>query len=210
MGSFKLTVKLWIQRRLIDKAFPQWTLKKTIYSGSMIRYLLLLFTPGGRHSTISKSLNQTTHSQWFVKWFFSHYTFHHRYAKHNREGGRKNKRKNTDLGQLQAQERESVTLYILCAFVDSRGCVFCAKLLQSHQQCWHFHALVHPASVGQRVLAVAFLTSIDSLLCSASIYSMPPSADWLSRSSHGPSFPSLLRVSREISPSVLCVGFAPK
>ena len=34
-----------------------------------------------------------------------HYTFIYWYTKHNREGGRKNKRTNTDLGQLQAQER---------------------------------------------------------------------------------------------------------
>ena len=45
----------------------------------------------------------------------------------------KNKRTNTDLGQLQAQEREFVTLCILRAFVDYRGRVFCAKLLQKPQ-----------------------------------------------------------------------------
>ena len=35
-----------------------------------------------------------------------------------------------DLGQVQLQEREFVTLCILCAFVDYRGRVFRAKLLQ--------------------------------------------------------------------------------
>ena len=43
---------------------------------------------------------------------------------------KKNKRTNTVLGQLQAQEREFVTLCILCAFVDYRRRVFCAKLQQ--------------------------------------------------------------------------------
>ena len=37
---------------------------------------------------------------------------------------KKNKRTNTDLGQLQAQEREFVTLCILRAFVDYRGRVY--------------------------------------------------------------------------------------
>ena len=45
-------------------------------------------------------------------------------------GWNKKKRNNTDLGQLQAQEREFVTLCILRAIVDYRGRVFCAKLLQ--------------------------------------------------------------------------------
>ena len=34
--------------------------------------------------------------------------------------------------------------------------------------------LVNPASVGQQVLAVTFLTSVDSLLCPASIFSCLP------------------------------------
>ena len=40
----------------------------------------------------------------------------------------------------------------------------------------HLFALVNPTSVGQQVLAVVFLTSVDSLLCPADI-SLPPSAD---------------------------------
>ena len=43
---------------------------------------------------------------------------------------KKNKRTNTDLGQLQAQEREFVTLCNLRALVDYRRRVLCAKLLQ--------------------------------------------------------------------------------
>ena len=61
-----------------------------------------------------------------------YYTFLYGHTKYNREGGRKNKRTNTDLGQLQAREREFVTLCILCAFVDYRGRVFCTKPLESH------------------------------------------------------------------------------
>ena len=46
----------------------------------------------------------------------------------------KNKRTNTDLGQLQAQERGKSMWHCaaLRAFVDYRDRVFCAKLLQSH------------------------------------------------------------------------------
>ena len=82
----------------------------------------------------------------------------------------KKTRRNTDLVQLQTQERFVPDTF--CAafreFLDYRGRVFCAQLLQSHKQCWHLLALVNPASVGQQVLAVAFLTSVDSLLCPSS------------------------------------------
>ena len=91
-------------------------------------------------------------------------------------------------------------------------------------------ALVNPASVGQQVLAVAFLTSVDSLLFPTYIFSLPPSADCvilrtasssrlvssallcqlLSLSSLEPSFPPLLLVSREISSSGPLCGFRAK
>ena len=48
--------------------------------------------------------------------------------KYDRDGGRK--RTNTVLGQLQAQERQFVTLCILRTSVDYRRRVFCTKLLQ--------------------------------------------------------------------------------
>ena len=59
-----------------------------------------------------------------------YHTFLYGHIQYNKEGGRKNKRTNTDLGQLQAQERDFVTLCILRASVDDHGRVFCAKLLQ--------------------------------------------------------------------------------
>ena len=91
-------------------------------------------------------------------------------------------------------------------------------------------SLVNPASVGQQVLAVVFLTLVDSLRCHASIFSLPSSADcvfsrqlsqadgslwpsvvnWLSLSSLGPSFRPPFPVSREISPAGILCGFRAK
>ena len=125
---------------------------------------------------------------------------------------------------------EFVTLCILGAFVDYRRRVFCAKFQQSYKQYWHLLALGNPASVGQQVLAVAFLTSVDSLLCPTSIFYclllltvsfsgqlsqadwslLPYSVNWLSLSFLRPSFPPPLLVSPEISSTVLCVDLAPK
>ena len=59
-----------------------------------------------------------------------YHTFLYGHIKYNREGGRKNKRTNMELGQLQAQERELLTLCILRASVDSHRCVFYAKPLE--------------------------------------------------------------------------------
>ena len=59
------------------------------------------------------------------------------------------------------------------------GVYFAWNFYKSHKQCWHLLALFNPASVGQQVLAVTFITSVDSLLCPASICSLPPSADCL-------------------------------
>ena len=105
-----------------------------------------------------------------------------------------------DMGQLQAQEGGSLydTFCAFCAL--SRACTqmkLPQKLLLT---------LVNPASVGQQVFAVVFLTSVDSLLGPVSIFSLPPLADcvllwtaissrlfsssyvnWLSLSSLGPS-----------------------
>ena len=53
--------------------------------------------------------------------------------------------------------------------------VYSNEILTSPEQCCHLLALVNPASVGQQVLAVTFLTSVDSLLCPTSIFSLPPS-----------------------------------
>ena len=101
-----------------------------------------------------------------------YYTFHYRYSKHSLEDGRKRTSEhNTVLGQLQAQEREFVTLCILCAFVDYRRRVFCAKLQQKPLTMLTSPRVVNSASLGQQVSAVAFLTSVDSLLCPASIFS---------------------------------------
>ena len=129
----------------------------------------------------------------------------------------KNKRTNTELDQLQEQERGSLWH---CAFCELTWACTRTKF-------WHL-ALVNPASVGQQVLAVVFLTSVDSLLCPAFIFSLPPSADcvllWTAISSRLFCPPlstdslclpcdllSFLRFrSRGRSrPQALCVGFVP-
>ena len=66
-------------------------------------------------------------------------------------------------------------------------------------------ALVNPTTVGQQVLAVVFLTFVDSLLCPTSIFSQPPvlfclPSSILSLFSLRPSFSPPLLVSWEISP----------
>ena len=101
------------------------------------------------------------------------------------------------------------------------------EILTSHYQCWYLFALVNTASVGQQVWAVVFLTSVDSLLCPASIFSLPPSANcvllWTDTSSplfssvflcqlvlsvfSGTFLPLSHPVSREISPSDPLCGF---
>ena len=127
-----------------------------------------------------------------------YYTYIYRYAKHNREGGRKNKRTNTDLGQLQAQER-GILCDTFCAvprsFVDYHGRVFCAKLPKK--------PLAMLTSVDCVLLLL--LTAISNRLVSLALRCQMPSL-----SSLGPSFSPPLPVSREISPSVFCVDFAPK
>ena len=90
--------------------------------------------------TISKSLNQSTHGQWFVQWFLTRGITHfitdtQSSTERVREKEQTNKH---GLGQLQAQERWG--LYdtfraAFRAFVDYRRRVFCAKFLQSHEEC---------------------------------------------------------------------------
>ena len=73
----------------------------------------------------------------------------------------KNKRTNTDLGQLQAQER---SMWHFCAalraFAGYRGRVFARNFHKATRNANSFLALVSPASIGQQVLAVVFLTSV--------------------------------------------------
>ena len=154
-----------------------------------------------------------------------HYTFLYRYAKHNWEGGRKEKTNKHGLGLASsARKGKSVTLCILWANVS----VYSNEIVTSYLQCWHL-ALVNPASVGQQVLAVVFLTSVDSLLCPTSVFSLPPSSDCviLCTAISSQLFSSALRCqllcllsdlpsllyfwSRGRShPQALCVGFMPK
>ena len=90
----------------------------------------------------------------------------------------------------------------------------------------HVFVLVNPTSVGQQVLAVIFLTSVESLLCPASISLstvsfpellsqadcslLPSFVNWLSLSSLGPSFSPPLPVVWANSPSGSLCGFRAK
>ena len=80
---------------------------------------------------------------------------------------KKNKQTNTDLGQPQAQEREFVTLFILRVFVDYRGHVFCAKLLQKPlEMLTHLWQSSITASFCWRVLPLDCYLKTIVLLCS--------------------------------------------
>ena len=122
----------------------------------------------------------------------------------------KDKRTNTNLGQLQAQERGvCVTLFpaALRAFVDYRGRVFCAKLPQ--------RPLAMLTSVDCVLLLL--LTTLSSRLCpSLDCYLKPtgllcPSLSnplsYFSRTFLPSSTSGLGGRSR---PQALCVGFTPK
>ena len=109
-------------------------------------------------------------------------------------------------------------------------CTFARNFYKATKQCWHLLALVNPASVGQQVLAIVFLTSVHSLLSLASIFSLPPSVDCVllctaissrlfssaflcqlfSLSSLGPSFSRPFPVLQDISPSGPLCGFRAK
>ena len=59
----------------------------------------------------------------------------------------------------------------------SQACILRETSTKLLRMLTHLFAWVNPASVGQLVLAVVFLTSVESLLCPADIFSLPPSAD---------------------------------
>ena len=60
-----------------------------------------------------------------------YHTFLYDHIKYSREGGRKRTNEQTRTWAISKRKKGSfVTLYILRASVDYRGCVFCAKLLQ--------------------------------------------------------------------------------
>ena len=140
------------------------------------------------------------------------------------------KRTNEQTRTWVSSKRKKGEVYLTLCILRANVSVYSNEILTSYKQCWYLLALVNPVSVGQQVLAVVFLTSVDSVLCPASIFSLLPSANcvllwaatssqlfsyallvnWLSLSSLGLSFPPPLSVSREISPSDLLCGFCAK
>ena len=164
------------------------------------------------------------------------HTFLKRYAKHNREGGRKEQPNKHGLGSAPSGRRGKSMWHFCaalrafagyCGWIIVRNFHKATKNADSSPDC--LLALVNLASVGQQILAVVFLILVDSLLCLASIFSQPPSADcvllWTAFSSQlfclplstGSlcllcELPSLLHFQsrRRSRPQALCVGFAPK
>ena len=118
---------------------------------------------------------------------------------------KKNKRTNTDLGQLQAQER-GVCITFLCSFPCicrlSRACIL-------HETSTKLRGMLTHLCLSS-LTASSYRPSFPELLPQADCPPLPTVVNSLSLSSLGPSFPPPLLVSREISPSVLCVGFASK
>ena len=108
-----------------------------------------------------------------------HYTFLYRYTKHNREGGRKNQQ--TRAWVSSKRKKWEVYVALLCSSPCicslSRACILRETSTKPIRMLTHHFVLVYPASVGKQVLAVVFVTSVDSLLCPADILSVPPSAD---------------------------------
>ena len=148
-----------------------------------------------------------------------HYTFLYGHTKHNRECGRKEQTNKHGLGSVPSAREKFLTLLRSspCICRLSRACI-CAKLPKKPLgMLTHFLTLVNPASVGQQVLAVVFLTSV--LLSSLPCFHLP---DWPVLSS-APFCSLLLTVffwdltslflfrSRGRSRAqALCVDFAPK
>ena len=122
-----------------------------------------------------------------------------------------NKRTNTDLGQLQAQESEFVTLCIPRASVDYRGRVFCAKLLQNPQgmltHLWLF-SLTASCWLSFPWTAISRRPSSSALRCRLPLSVLLSSTAPLS--SLRPSFSRPLSVLREISPLGPLCGFHAK
>ena len=134
-----------------------------------------------------------------------YYAFLYGHTKYNREGGRKNKRTNMDLGQLQAQERGS-----LCnTFVQFSVHLYTIAGVYFVQ---NFYKATRNANSSLTVFSHCLLmpTFLSRQLPHAGCPPLPTVVNCLSLSFLGHSFPPPLLVSREISPSVLCVGFVPK
>ena len=87
-------------------------------------------TPCRPNPTMSASLSQTTHGQWFVQWFpirgLTHYFTD---TQSTTEGGRKEQ---TRAWVSSKRKKESLRRFraVLHAFVDYCGRLFCVKLLQ--------------------------------------------------------------------------------
>ena len=141
-----------------------------------------------------------------------YHTFLYGHIKYNREGGRKNKRTNMDLGQLQAQERE---------FYDTLHSSYICRLLPTcilrETSTKATRNANSSLTVFPHCLLLLIALPLDCYLTPTGLFYSPLSTASLRLpfstdplSSLGPSFPPPLPVSREISHSVLCVGFAPK
>ena len=112
-----------------------------------------------------------------------------------------NKRTSTDLGQLQTQEREFVTLCILCVSVDYRRRVFCEKLLQKPRgMLTHLCLLSLPPSADRPSLGLLSHTDWSLLPCVVNcslclLWDLPSIVHFRSRRRSSP--PSIVWVSRQ-------------
>ena len=146
-------------------------------------------------------------------------------------GRRKGAHEETRAWDSSKQEMGEVYVTLLCSSPCicrlSRAHILRETSTKLQRMLTHLFALINPASVGLQVLAVVFLTSVDSLLCPADIFSLPtvsfPGLLSQADCSLLPSFvnwslcllsdlPSLLhfRSRGRSRPQSLCAGFAPK
>ena len=142
-----------------------------------------------------------------------YYTFPYGHIKCNREGGRKkNGRTNTDLGQIQAQEREFCdTLHSLCICRLSPACILRETSTKVTRNAKSSLTVFPHCLFLLTVLTLDCYLTPSGLFCSplsTASLRLPLSTDPLS--SLGPSFPRPLPVSWEISSSSPLFGFRAK
>ena len=150
-----------------------------------------MITPlAGRPPTISKSLNLTSHSQWFIQWFqtrgITHFITYTQSTTERWE--KKNKRRN--FGQLQAQERVFCdTLHSPCICRLSLACILGETSTKATRNV-DSSLTVFPHSLLLTVLPLDCYLKPTVLLCSllsTASFRLPLSTHPLS--SLGPSFP---------------------
>ena len=139
-----------------------------------------------------------------------YYTFLYRYAKHTTAKTKEKKNEQTRAWVSSKRQKGKLYATLLCSSPCiswlSQARILRETSTKSLGMLTHLLTALFPSSHCLLLLTVSFSGQLSQADCSL----LPSFVNWLSLSSLGPSSPPPLLVSREISPSVLCVGFAPK